>query len=211
MTGAIDAAELFAGEMEITKHLQQAGYTALPFEIRTDPMFDMLTPCGFLIALSMVLRMGIQHSGFLWMAPVCSTWVFMSSGCTLRSRLNPEGDVSLECVRKANVMASRCIALALIANSLSITWALEQPSSSTMVFYKRFQQLIRSMNTYMAGSVHMGSYGGGTRKTLKIYSNAAWIGELQKPLPKNFKAQDKSVSIETVRADGFQLNTMWGC
>jgi hypothetical protein len=42
----------------------------------------------------------------------------------------------------------------------------------------------------------------GTRKTLKLYSNVSWIGDLQKPLPKDFKPKDTTLANYYLSACG---------
>ena len=56
----------------------------------------------------------------------------------------------------------------------------EQPVSSVFAFTPRFQQMLGCIRTYCAPNVHMGSYGGTSLKTLKLYSNAEWISALVK-------------------------------
>ena len=185
----IDAAELFAGVMSITEGMRQLGYTCVPMDIdyQSDIM-NILSSAGFALALTLVLKMGMRGQGLLWLAPVCSTWVFMSSGSTQRSRIDPLGDTSLRCVREANVMYARCILLCWLADALGVTYILEQPVSSVMHYAPRFQELMRISQMFMASPVHMGSYGGETQKSLKLFSNREWVGQLVKPLPKNHQA-----------------------
>lgn len=56
--------------------------SGLSFDARYDAMHDFLTPCGFLAVLAAVLRLHL--CAVLWLAPPCSTWVWMSRSSTKR-------------------------------------------------------------------------------------------------------------------------------
>ena len=178
MAGPLDAAELFAGVASVTAGMRAQKLTCIPYEIKPSEHMDMLSCTGFGLALTLVLRMGMAGRGLLWMAPVCSSWVFMSMGTTMRTRWTPEGDSSVECVRKGNLMVCRCVLLAALAHAMNLTWIIEQPSSSVMVYHPRMQWLAKLANVYWVGGIHMGACGGDSQKTLKLYSNDAWIEEL---------------------------------
>ena len=160
VAGPIDAAELFAGMCSVTMGLKRAGLVSIAFEKNMSPLMDLLTPQGFCLAISLVLRMGIGGRGLLWLAPVCSTWIFLSTGTTLRSKINPSGDTSLRCVREANTMTSRCVLLMALADAMNITYILEQPTSSVMVYYDRMQWLAALHSMYTITPVCMGAFGG---------------------------------------------------
>eukprot|EP00435_Cladocopium_sp_Y103_P068283 s1968_g31.t1 len=83
--------ELFAGECAVTRGEFQEGRTdSIALDITHDPAtMDLTTPTGFLTACyhATCLRVG---SGLL-AAPVCSSFVYMSSGTSQRSHAQPLG------------------------------------------------------------------------------------------------------------------------
>ena len=93
-------------------------------------------------------------------------------------------------------MYARCVLLCRLAHELGLTYILEQPLSSVMNYAPRFQQLMRETVVWMASPVHMGSYGGDSQKSLKLFSNRQWVGQLVTKLPAGFTA----VGAQTTRA-----------
>ena len=81
----------------------------------------------------------LEEHGCLWMAPVCSSWVFMSRGSTERSPACPLG-VGLAAAR-GNTMMSRAVLLARLAHARRVSWYVEQPQTSLMPRHPRWQEL----------------------------------------------------------------------
>ena len=199
---ALDGAELFAGVAAVTAGMRAQKLTCIPFEIKLSRHMDMLSTTGFGLALTLILRMGMSGRGLLWMAPVCSSWIFMSMGTTMRSRWTPEGDTSVACVKDGNIMVCRCVLLAALAHALNLTWIIEQPSSSVMVYHPRMQWLAKFACMYWVGGIHMGAYGGDSQKTLKLYSNEQWIEQLYKKLPSEQKFTNNTVTKSYLNSNG---------
>ena len=66
-----------------------------------DAQFDLLSAIGFLHAVALVLRLKI--GGLLWLAPVCSSFCWLSLSQTKRSPENDfRGDQTNENVREGN-------------------------------------------------------------------------------------------------------------
>ena len=82
----LDVVELWSGVESIVSAARAAGFTAMPFDKfriegvtdTDDPETteDILLEAGFRRALSLVLR--LRPGGLLWMAPVCSSWIFLN-------------------------------------------------------------------------------------------------------------------------------------
>ncbi|CAK9039939.1 unnamed protein product [Durusdinium trenchii] len=105
--------ETFAGAMSVTRGEWQVGRKATPLDIEIDPVgMDLTTDQGFANALFQVAN--LEPGSASMSAPVCSTFVFMSFGSRLRSKLNPLGKVDLECVRVGNLLAARACVLCLL-------------------------------------------------------------------------------------------------
>ena len=83
----LDFIEVFAGEAAVTKALRAMGHTGACMDLRRDARHNVLQPVGFITLLALVMR--LRPRGLLWLAPVCSTWVFMSRGSTGRRELRP--------------------------------------------------------------------------------------------------------------------------
>ena len=125
--------------------MQQVGLRACSFDKYTvRGSVDLLTDDGFAIALMCVLCL-VPGSGLLWMAPVCSSWVYLNRATSQRSPLGIYGNTKLGYVRDANLMVSRCALLIWIARTRGLHWVLEQPSSSIMLYHPRLQELARSL------------------------------------------------------------------
>ncbi|CAL1133886.1 unnamed protein product [Cladocopium goreaui] len=178
---AISVAEFFAGCKSICNGFRQHGMTAVSFEIEDRAIEDMLSGIGFAYAISLVLRLR-RTAGLCWLAPVCSTWVWINRSTSGRSRERPLGAVHLAQVANANCMVSRCCILALVCCILRIPFILEQPASSLMQFHPDFQYLCRKFEIYRV-FVWLGSYGGSSPKGTFLYSNYQWITSLYLPLP----------------------------
>jgi hypothetical protein len=68
--------EFLAGDQAVTKGLRLRGFVGDPIDVRLNADHDLLTPCGFLVAV--VLIFSVCKGGLVWLAPPCSTWVWMS-------------------------------------------------------------------------------------------------------------------------------------
>ena len=112
----LDVVELWSGVEAIVSAATAAGFAAMPFDkfrIRgvtdtDDPNTteDILLEAGFRRALSLVLR--LRPGGLLWMAPVCSSWIFLNLRCTKRTRVGGprfQGNLKYLPVQQGNRMA----------------------------------------------------------------------------------------------------------
>ena len=145
---------------------------------------DICSPQGFVICVSMV--MSLKGNGLLWLATVCSTWVFICLSVTQRSKIDPLGDTNRACVKTANLMVSRCALIMRLIAAKGGAWVLEQPMSSLMIYHPRLQEMLREGPVFMT-TFSMGAHGAPTRKPTKLYSNRPWVADLQKKVPANTK------------------------
>ena len=123
----LDAVEGFAGEAAITKSLRSHCLLAVAYDYKYDAVLqNILNPYGYVFLLSLVLRLG--PLGVMWLAVVCSSWVWVSRSSTKRSFVKPMGEESHASVKQSNVMVSRATILIYICEALSLLWFLEQPS-----------------------------------------------------------------------------------
>ena len=202
--------ELFCGQQAITNAFADCGFNTAPFDIETcSNLHNILSNHGFALCMFFVLRLHWEQQTtllecLLWLAPVCSSFIFMSKGSTWRTWVNPLGDIRYFSVRKANVMASRCVLLCRLAHALGIIFILEQPISSTFHWLGRFQDMVRALRglLWVILNVMMGAYGGSSQKSLKLWGNRQWIGQLYNDLPDGVSFTDKTITRAAVDSYG---------
>ena len=145
----LDVVELWSGVEAIVSAAKAAGFTAMPFDrfrIRgvtdtDDPNVteNILLEAGFRRALSLVLR--LRPGGLLWMAPVCSSWIFLNLRRTKRTRVaGPrfQGNLKYLPVQHGNSMAEMAAFLFLVAVSRGVQVVIENPAGSMMFNYEVF-------------------------------------------------------------------------
>ena len=137
---ALGLAEFFAGQCAVTNGFLYYGIAAEAYEYKFDNVCnDIMSRAGFAYALGMVLR--LEPGAAVWFGIVCSTWVWMCRGSTGRSEINVLG-TDMGDVRKANQMVSRVCLLYTVAIAKGIAAFLEQPVTSLMHLYSRFQDML---------------------------------------------------------------------
>ena len=137
----------FAGLGAITRGLQAKGWAVYPYEKEDDKLVeDILNDEGYCFALSLVLRCRI--GAILWFGIVCSSWVFMSRGSTGRYIFDIRGHIKNDAVHHGNIMCSRVILLMWISIKHELLTILEQPTTSIMYMWKRFQDMFGAILIY---------------------------------------------------------------
>ena len=137
--------ELWSGVGSIVHGALQKGLTAVPFDKfrssgATEVDEDILTRKGFLRAVRHVLRLMV--GGLLWMAPVCSSFVFMNSSNCMRSVDNDwKGDVTYKPVIEGNLGAEIACFLWWLAWARGVEVAMEIPSRSNFWKYPCMRDL----------------------------------------------------------------------
>jgi hypothetical protein len=164
----LDILEFFAGKCVITDHCRALGLTSLPYEIMLGPVLNnILSAKGFAFALYLACR--LKEGSMCWLAPVCSSWVWLCQGSSGRNPAQPMGDANKVFVRQANIMVSRVVLLLHVLRARRVFWILEQPQNSLLQFHVRFQDFIRDYTVYRA-HVPLGVFGSDTRKPVWLYS-----------------------------------------
>lgn len=171
-----DYVEIFAGERAVSKGLSSLGYVGVSMDIKYNPMHDLSSPKGFIFAVFMIL--GIKRSGLLWLAPPCSTWVWLSRHSTKRSRACPLG-AGATCTTEANLLVTRVSVLILLAWKLGIDVLVEQPQSSLMWEHPAFKATA-TLTGMMTQKLHMGAYGAPSIKATVLKGTALYIHNLCK-------------------------------
>ena len=171
--------ELFCGVAAVTRAFAEAGLPAMGCDYLKDPdTNDMLSSAGFLHAIAMTLKLDPQ-AGFLWLATVCSSWVWICRSSSKRSREFPLG-VPCRSNREANCMVARCCLLMVLCIAKGCAWCLEQPSSSLMVCHPAMRWVSSLAGKHVnadwwEASTCMGAFDGDTVKPTTLYGNRYFV------------------------------------
>ena len=177
----LDFIEWYSGVGQIRDAMLRRGYAACGFDIGEDRCYeDFTSACGMLAAIQLfrALRYGGAHH---W-ATVCSSWIWMSRGSTLRSDVFPLGfqkDGKKRCrsVAQGNLMVSNMSLFLLWSLAKRCLWIVEQPGSSLMWQHPRMQQVKKAVNSmcdktfkYTSVETTMGAFGAPTVKPTHLHS-----------------------------------------
>ena len=104
---------------------------------------------GFKHALGLVMR--LRPGGLLWMAPVCSSFLFMNLVNTKRSRSTVPaymGATSYQPVCDGNLMAKVACVLFIVAWARAVEAAIENPANSLMFLYGPVHQTFSQLSAH---------------------------------------------------------------
>jgi hypothetical protein len=137
--------EFFAGEQSVTKGIRLVGYKGDPVDVRLNSNHDLLTPCGFLVAITMIFS--VCKGGLVWIAPPCSTWVWMSRSSTGRSDKSHGtlGDPDNLNVQRQNILVARMCYLLALCWARGVHFIIEQPASSVMMKHPRLVKFFKRL------------------------------------------------------------------
>ena len=124
--------DLFCGTGGIGAGMRRIGLTrGTSLDYLLDPHnMDILSPSGWASHIQACLA--IVVFGLCFMAPPCSSFVWMSVGTTKRSTKKPKGNCKLECVRNANEIVRRTVVLMKLCTFRRVQWVVEQPMTSSL-------------------------------------------------------------------------------
>ena len=138
----LDVAELFCGVGAIWQAGQAAGYNAVGFDKSRVPGItdaiadastceDILSPAGFMNAVKLVIR--LKQRGLLWLAPMCSSFCWLSLSVMKRRRNNNYmGDELVPAVVEGTLAAKASAFLMTLAYVRGVDSVLENPVDSSM-------------------------------------------------------------------------------
>lgn len=176
----IDVLEFWAGVGSIARAARRRGMRAETIDKdHGSETNNLLTSKGFLHAINLVLRLKI--GGLLWMAPVCSSFVWLSASHAKRGPDNDfKGDETQEFVREGNLGADIAIFLFVLAWSRGCHAAVENPAGSKFWHYPAFKQMAEHMPTLASSVVHRCAfdarvYGDRLGKAYKVYCSEPWV------------------------------------
>lgn len=171
----LDFVEVFAGAGAISIAMAAHGQRTVSIDLLHGPHMDLSTPEGFVFALVVVLRLRV--GGACLCAPPCSSFVWINRGTSKRTRIRPQGDITLPSVRAANQLAARTALLAMVAHAAGAMLLIEQPLSSLLWHYPRMQELLMSVQMHKV-TLHLGKFGANTPKPCVFLSNTPRMLEL---------------------------------
>ena len=181
--------EYFCGEKAVTNAFGKCcGKKRVKgYDIKHDPHNQNLnTGDGFLLALCWLLRL-IEAEGLSWWGTVCSSWIWLARGHSRRTKQLARGNTKVPSVAEGNKMVSRMALLLALCYSKSLSWALEQPRNSLMIYHPAMLYLcsrIRAAGLHLWSiQTFMGAFNGETVKPHTIYSNECWIKALERKHP----------------------------
>lgn len=189
----LDVVELWSGVGAIAEAAREAGFAAVEFDINRVPgttdtdrpaeTENILLEPGFKRALELTMR--LRPGGILWMAPVCSSWVFLSLSRTKRKRgTRYEGNMGCRAVREGNEMARIAAFLYKVAHARGATPVLENPPSSTLFLYGPLVDSLAAVDAERHTAVcphcafSAARVGRRFGKKFKFMSTAAWVRKL---------------------------------
>ena len=117
------------------------GYRAVPFDIVLNPAMDICSATGYLMMISLLMR--VAPGGFHMTAPVCSTYTWINRASSGRTANCPLGDDRKHRIAFANLMVTRTILALVLCTARGLFWILEQPALSIMQSHPAFKLLRR--------------------------------------------------------------------
>lgn len=175
----LDAVDAFCGAGRISTVFRKAGKRAEAFDINDGPEGDILSLVGFLRCILLVLR--VREGGLVVGGPPCSSFVFINTGTSRRSRKKVLGRETLQYVADANAITCRWVLLGMIAASRAVRFLTEQPSSSLMLhfpYFTFFAMAVRPLQ-WDRVSFPMAAYGHWTTKPTILFGLAPYVDLLK--------------------------------
>ena len=162
--------QIRAAMLDLDKGIDMANRKQNPFDLTTEAGFAFLGKkktlphgrgnfCIFVytallpaaqLRLALWTLLHCQEDALIWLATVCTSFSSMNLGTSKRSPTTPYGDCSRRHVVVGNLLASRSILLIMVATCLRLRWYLEQPGSSIINWYPRFEDLVTMFPCWQA-------------------------------------------------------------
>lgn len=143
---------------------------------------DILTEEGFHNALGITMRLKV--GGLLWMAPVCSSFLFLNLANTKRKRISGyTGDSKYPAVAEGNMMAKIAAFLFTVAWARLVEAVIENPASSLIFKYAPVRNTLQTLTVYFAVCARCRfseeAYGKRCKKPYKFAATGDWVRNLQ--------------------------------
>ena len=152
--------ELWCGVMSIVAAAHAGDLTAQGFDIARVPGLtddpnstcseDILSQHGFENAVSLVMRLLVN--GLLFMAPVCSSWIFANSSNTHRKAANVNGNLNYKPVADGNRMADVAAFLVELGWRRRLAVCIENPASSLLFKYAPILEVVQKYSAVVVNT-----------------------------------------------------------
>ena len=172
----LQAAEIFAGDANLTAAFRAFGMSCASMDKATNPdTDDVLSDVGKGRLLYTVVK--LAPGGLPWLAPPCSSWVWMSRRTSKRSSQDIEGDTTNESVAQANSIARLLAEVCQTCYALGVPYIIEQPRTSLLFTYPPMEAMLRSTRARRV-AVDLGKAGATSQKPLALWGTAPWLERL---------------------------------
>ena len=183
----LDFVEMMAGSANIEKNMNIQQLCAVGFDIRFDEVRQNFIGLeGFLCACQCFRRLksgGRGGGGGVSWALVCASWIWMSRNATRRSKHEPLGPTDprrrIPAVNDGNLMVSLWAAvMRWLVVMGDITWLLEQPTSSILMYHPRACALrlwLETRGLWHTTHTWMGAFGALTPKSTNLWSSTSGL------------------------------------
>lgn len=190
----LDFGELFAGQGAVSSSLAALGYRGRALDRERCPDMDMLRPLGMAIALRVALS--IRPGGCMWLAPPCSSWVWLTRGSSGRN-VTVEGDVTLASIVAQNAIAERVALILAVLTGRGVYWIVEQPASSVLWDYPAMRRCLTEHGLKHPTVMDMGAFGGSSVKPTHLWGTAPYLGELARTCSAPERLQLRLAGVQT--------------
>ena len=202
-TPQLDFAELFAGAGSVHRHMKELGYQGRAMDREYCEDHDILTPLGFVVAAR--IAASIRPGGVLWLAPPCSSWVWLTRGSSGR-HLGAMGDITQPGIVAQNALVERCMLLCELVHRQGAHYIIEQPASSVLWDYPAVHACLKRHGLQGPCVLDMGAYGGSSVKPTHLWGTAPYLQDLARRCNAADRARLEAEGVKTTRrwtdADG---------
>ncbi len=171
-----DFMEFCSGTARITQWFLHHGACGCAFDKLYGDHMDATTLAGLGMAVVLLLR--IKLGGLCFMAPECSTWVWIGRRQTGRSKDNVLGNSSLK-VQEGNRLNQATALLCNIAGLRGVKFIVEQPLSS-LFFSTQWMKSAMQYTRAVRITTSLGGFGHALMKPTVLVGTVAWLPQLHR-------------------------------
>ncbi len=113
----------------------------------------------------------------MWLAPPCSSWIWLSRKTTKRCAENVEGDTTVASVAEANDMARLLADVCRSCHALRVHYVIEQPQTSLLFIHPALATALQETRAERV-AVNLGQCGASSQKPLALWGTAPWLQRL---------------------------------
>ncbi len=192
----LDFGELFAGEGSVSGSMAALGYRGRALDRDHQAAMDLLQPLGFLMAMRVALS--IKPGGVMWLAPPCSSWVFLTRHSSGRDIVT-EGDVTQAGIVAQNALLERVVCLLELLSIQGAYWIVEQPASSVLWDYPSMRACLQRHGLKAPCIMDMGAYGGSSQKPTHLWGTAPYLPKLARRCDADLKLRLRMEGVQTTK------------